>query len=204
MTWPVPEAWLAATLADSHATPVGDGSLEIEFSKQGREVLVRGKARAEVTVPCVVTLDPLPFTLEPEIYLLLSPAPVVRPKEPKAPKAGAEGPATAAVEGKKLGTHAKSAPAKKKSTWSDDPELLAADAARDTFDGEKVVMDEFLREFLVLELPPFPRRSDLPSVESPAIAPPSAADPNSVPAIDPRLMPLAAIADRLREQQKKE
>ncbi len=52
--------------------PVRPGRLDVEFSKNGREVLVRGRAEVDVTVPCVVTLDPLPFKLEPEILLLLT------------------------------------------------------------------------------------------------------------------------------------
>lgn len=198
MSWPLPEAWLRQVLAESGAEPQGDGLLEVEFSKNGKEVMVRGKARAQVTVPCVVTLDPLPFTLEPEIFLMLAPAPAEKTR----PAATAKG-----TEGLKSKT---AAPAKNKnpnarkssSLWSLDPELSAADAARDTFDGERVVVDDFVREFLLLELPLFPRREDLPSGDSPAIAPPSAGEPAAGTAIDPRLMPLAAIANRLREQKK--
>ena len=194
LKWVVPQAWLAQALAEAGATPIGDGTLEAEFSKNGKEVLVRGRAHAQVTVPCVVTLDPLPFTLESEIFLMLSPAPV-----PRQPKATADGTPKKAEKTKE---NPKAASGRRSSVWSLDPELSSKDAAKDTFDGETVALDNFLREFLVLELPMFPRRSDLPSGESPAIAPPSVEDPQAPPAIDPRLMPLAAIANRLREQKK--
>ncbi len=74
LTASLPNAWLRLILADTHAEPQGDGSLDVELMKTGRSVMVRGKASARVTVPCVVTLDPLPFELSPEIFLLLSPS----------------------------------------------------------------------------------------------------------------------------------
>jgi uncharacterized protein len=186
VSWVIPEAWLRAAFAESGATPTGDGQLDVELSKNGAEVMVRGKAHAKVTVPCVVTLDPLPFELEPELFLLLSPAPSANRRSGRG-------------RGDRPGRNGgKGAPA----GWSDDPELGSEDVARDTYDGEKVVLDEFLREFVLLELPMYPRRSDLPSSESPAIAPPSPAEPERAP--DPRLMPLAAIAARLRDKNNKE
>ena len=73
----------------------------------------------------------------------------------------------------------------------------------DTHDGERVLLDPLLREFLVLELPMVPLREDLRSEATPAI------EARPVPAgngqearaeVDPRLAPLAAIARRLREK----
>ncbi len=62
------------------------------------------------------------------------------------------------------------------------------------------MLDGFVREFLLLELPMTVRRSDLPSTDDPAIAPPSAEPGGAEPRpIDPRLAPLAAIASRLRQ-----
>lgn len=186
ISWVIPEAWLRGVFSESGATPSGDGSLDVELSKNGAEVMVRGRLRAHVSMPCVVTLEPLPFDLNPEVFLLLAP-------DPAANKRGARGRAGRAEKPGRGG--GKTGPA----GWSDDPELSPGDAAKDTYDGEKVVLDEFLREFLLLELPMYPRRSDLPSTESPAIAPPSPAEPARAP-VDPRLMPLAAIAARLRDK----
>ena len=199
----VPEAWLRQAFADTNAEPVGDGNLEVELLKTGRSVMVRGGAQARVTVPCVVTLDPLPFELSPEIFLLLSPAapeaPAARPSPPRRGRPQGAGPEPAGE--RKKGKNGKNRGRAHGDADDGDLELSGDDAAKDTFDGETVVLDGFLREFLVLELPLYPRRADLPSEPTPAIAPPSPA-PEPEPTVDPRLQPLAAIAKRLEEQNK--
>ena len=63
---------------------------------------------------------------------------------------------------------------RKRRGWSDDPELREADAATDTYAGEQVVLDHFVREFLVLEIPMVVHK-DLRSEPASAIAPPPAA-----------------------------
>ena len=75
-------------------------------------------------------------------------------------------------------------------------------AAQDTYDGEQVVLDSFVREFILLDLPMTPLRSDLPLAEDAAIAPPSGSADSAAgteQTVDPRLAPLAAIAHRLRK-----
>jgi uncharacterized metal-binding protein YceD (DUF177 family) len=191
VSWAIPEGWLREVLTDSDAIPRGDGQLELELSKNGAEVVARGKARVSVEMPCVVTLDPLPLELEPEIFLLLEPSPAAKAAaRPARTRGGAGGERAARVRPKEAGG------------WAVDPELSPATAAQDTYDGEKIVLDDFLREFILLEVPMYPRRSDLPSEETPAIGAPSVvAEPSPAP-VDPRLLPLAALASRLRDQKK--
>jgi uncharacterized metal-binding protein YceD (DUF177 family) len=83
-------------------------------------------------------------------------------------------------------------------------ELTEDDAAEDTYTGDQVVLDEFVREFLVLELPMMPVRSDLRSEARPAIpaAPDPSDDSDSCHGVDPRLRPLAEIASRLSKKTK--
>jgi uncharacterized metal-binding protein YceD (DUF177 family) len=187
----ISEAWLRSALEDTQAEPRAAGRLHAELSKNGREVLVRGKVEVSVTMPCVVTMDPLPFDLRPEILLLLSPGPAAAgsSSRQKAPAPGAQ----SAAGGKKKKT---------KKAWSDEPELSSADAGRDTFSGDQVVLDDFVREFILLELPMYPRRSDLPSPDDAASAP--APEPAGTAAIDPRLKPLADLAERLAIKKVKE
>jgi uncharacterized metal-binding protein YceD (DUF177 family) len=202
----IPESWLRAVLQGTQAETRGQGRLRAELSKNGREVLVRGSAEVSVTLPCVVTMDPLPFDLRPEILLLLSPGPPA---------------ATTAPRGK--GANKK----KSKKAWSDEPELSRGEAGRDTFSGDQVVLDDFVREFILLELPMYPRRSDLPSpgdaASHPAPEPAgskvgqsalgaaaadkvgqSALGAAAADRIDPRLRPLAEIAQRLASKKAKE
>jgi uncharacterized protein len=198
---PIPAEWIDSQLADTEAKSQGkSGRLTAYLAKNGREILVQGKATVDVVMPCARTLDPVPLTLQPEIYLLLTPKAAV----PKAAVPRATGPRAALAKPSKSGA-GKAAEAQgrrnRAAPAEEDPgdELTERDAARDTFEGDHVVLDDFLREHLVLELPLFPLRSDLRSEDSPAIRPPSAAPAAERP-LDPRLAPLAAIADKMRQK----
>jgi uncharacterized protein len=142
-------------------------------------------------MPCARTLDPVPMTLQPQIYLLLAP----RTAAPSSKVAHAK-------PGKLAGAKARAEPGRKARSKTREPEggeaLSEDDAARDTFEGDQIVLDGFIREHIVLELPLFPLRSDLRSEDSPAIRPPAAA-PVAARAVDPRLLPLADIAKKMRE-----
>lgn len=231
--------WLRAALEGSEATPAEQaGSLDLQVSKNGREVLVRGSARVPVIVPCARTLAPIPLELAPEILLLLRKAetplkltgaashrgperqqhgagshdPKPRGGRGKRERGDAAHPATAAPQGaSKRSVGAKGdhgTRAQPRGGWSDDPELEPIDAAQDTFEGEQIVLDSFLREFILLELPMFPVRQDLPSlpVEVRASGPDVRQNPDSAPSsesetpLDPRLAPLAELKDRLQKQ----
>jgi len=190
----IPVEWLGAAFQGTEATPQGrPGRLEVTVSKNGREVMVRGRARAAVTMPCSRTLDPVPYDLSADVFLLLEPKAAAGPA-PKAQKA------QKAL--KKKGAKGASAPGPSRREREEAAALREEEAARDTYDGEKVVLDRFLREFLVLELPMVPLREDLRSEASPAIERPPEAAPGASKreAIDPRLAPLAAIASRLRDK----
>jgi uncharacterized metal-binding protein YceD (DUF177 family) len=197
VTFTLDETWLSDAFEGTDATPRGPGSATVELSKSGKSVMVRGKAEAGVTMSCVVTLDPLSIDLSAEIFLMLTPAASeASPKHAKKARAAAVGKdSLTPVEGR--GAASRKRPSREE---DDEGELLDENAvARDTFEGSQIELDSFFREFLVLELPMFPRRSDLPSSEGPAIGPPSAESDEQEPVIDPRLQPLAALRSRLRE-----
>ena len=60
-------------------------------------------------------------------------------------------------------------------------------------------LDDFVREFILLDLPMFVVREDLRSAEDAAIAPRDEDRTEAERPIDPRLMPLAELASRLRQ-----
>lgn len=180
---------LEATEASASEKP---GRLELEITKNSAEVLVRGRLEVEVTLPCARTLTPLTLALEPEVFLMLrqeaeSERPVARSRRARQQK-------DRPTRGK--GT--------KEKGWAGDPELSPSEAGQDVFTGERIVLDPFLREFVVLELPMFPVAEGLPL---PAInATPSRPEPErgaSEP-LDPRLAPLAELKRRLTAQENKE
>jgi uncharacterized protein len=135
--------------------------------------LVRGRLEAQVELPCARTLDAAVYDLRADLVLILHRKEETRPGSQNPARRGAKRDAR-------------------------QPEALESDdLASDSYTGETIALDEFVREQLLLELPMFPLRSDLRSGESPAIPPPPQG-PGSGSGIDPRLLPLQALADRLK------
>ena len=206
------EPWLRRALEGTDASTTGPGELDVTLSKNGGEILVRGQVKADFTMRCVVTLDPVPVPVQTEILLMLSPrtgtgvqedegsnsrrssfgkrraktkpaaeAPEARPERPSRTKPGAKG----------------------DGHWEDTPILTDEDAGRDTYEGHEIALDSLVREFLILELPMFPRRSDLPTDGSGANPPlPAEAQSRGDSPLDPRLSPLAELKRRLENSKK--
>jgi uncharacterized metal-binding protein YceD (DUF177 family) len=207
------EAWLRRTLEDSDATATGPGKVEVTVSKSGPSVLVRGQMTADLTMPCVITLEPVAVPVRVEILLMLSPKSGatteheghVARRKPRAPKADAAGspekpPAKPERAGRPKG------PAKAGGAdghWDETPVLDDETAGQDTYEGHEIVLDDFIREFLILELPMFPRRSDLPTDSAGANPPlPAGSQPGGDKPLDPRLSPLAELKSRLEKIKK--
>jgi uncharacterized metal-binding protein YceD (DUF177 family) len=201
----ISEAWLRNALEGTEATPSGpDGELSLELTKNGREVMVRGSARVSVSMPSARTLRPVTLEISPEIFLLLAPAePVSVPaRRRRRGPAASRALASAEARGRREAPAAKG----RAGGWAEDPALGDDEAARDTYSSDQIVLDQFVREFIVLELPMVPLLEDdeeqaagLRSGPEPAIRPPSPAGDGA--AIDPRLRPLAEIASRLRSKE---
>jgi uncharacterized protein len=175
--WELDPGWLGWALGDSEAHSTGKpGRARATLSRSGREVLVRGRVEAQVELPCARTLDPSVYDLAVDLVLILH-----KKEEP------ASG-----------GSHASRRGSRREVREAREAEALAADdVASDSYSGETIALDDFVREQLLLELPMFPLRSDLRSNDSPAIPPPPQG-PASGSGIDPRLLPLQALADRLK------
>jgi uncharacterized protein len=207
----LPVTWLDAELADAGFTAKVPGHLTARLSRTGEEIVVRGKATADIIAPCARCLDPTLTSVVGELSLLLKPARVVHDKSKDAKskngKAGASGvtgvtgvtAATAEKSGEKAskGGHAQKHEKHadkhgKHDTRDEEYEFSSDEADADHYDGETVVLDPFVREALLLEVPNFPLCSEA----CPGIRPAAAEEP-SAPPVDPRLSPLAALRDRL-------
>jgi uncharacterized metal-binding protein YceD (DUF177 family) len=195
--WPVTQAWLTEALAGTDASPgENPGRLTVSVSKSGRDYVVLGQVEVELVFPCARTLDPAAYVLRPQLTLLLrrSAAPVAQRQSRSA----------------RHQTRAQKQEA--------DLELSDDDVSADTFTGDTIILDAFVREQLLLEFPMVPLRSDLRSAASAAIAPApeipghSADDSGGQPAqrpteetkLDPRLAPLLDIANELAAKLKKQ
>jgi len=204
------EAWLRRALEGTDATVVEPGKVEVTFSKNGLAVLVRGKLTADLTLPCVVTLDPVPVPVRTEILLMLSPkSGATTTHETHVARRKAR-PAKAEIAGSPE-KPARERPGRAKTTgkgeghWEETPVLDDETAGQDTFEGHEIALDGFIREFLILELPMFPRRSDLPTGDAAANPPlPADSQAGGEKPLDPRLSPLAELKSRLEQKIKKE
>jgi uncharacterized metal-binding protein YceD (DUF177 family) len=196
--WELPVPWLRHAFEGTEATIEAPGSFTFDASITSRQVIIRGKAQTKVTVPCARTLDPVPLDLAAEVFLVLRPAATAHDSG----RANA-GSATKKTSRPTEPAKAASVP-KARQSRRPDAELSEDEAAEDVYQGDHVELDESVREFLLLELPMMPLRSDLRSEERPAIppTPETALGSESSPTVDPRLKPLAEIASRLSKTTK--
>lgn len=215
---PLPNAWLEKNLQDTDVRPASprDGEVHLVLTKNGPSVLVQGRLKTTISVPCARTLDPAVYSVEPEVFLMLSPAHPTRMervpgRDRRAPKPPKPAPSK------------KHRPQKGSSGWNDDNELSDEEAAEDTYSGDQVVLDHFLREFILLEVPMVPLREDLRNTPFEANPPlpgaPEAAsggrsgssghvprpgeDPPTMSdkPLDPRLSPLAELKAKLEKKE---
>jgi uncharacterized protein len=178
-SWDLSEQWLVWALQGTDAQPIGGpGQMTAHLFKNGRQVLVQGKVVAQVQLPCARTLEPAIYDLKSDLVLILS-------------KKADGSPPTRSEQSPRKSPRSRAAKAEK------DAELSLEDAASDTYSGDQIVLDSFVREQLLLELPMFPLRSDLRSSVSPAIPTPPQPAGSGV-GIDPRVLPLRAIAEKLK------
>ena len=153
---PIPNAWLRTAMGDSDATPVGDGAIDVRLSRSGTDVVVHGKAKADVEVPCARCLEPVKVTLAPEISVLMVPAAKIKHQR--------------------------------------EHEMASSEADVLPYDGDNVVLDDLVRDDLLLEIPMIPLcKQDCPGIAS------AHAKEEGKP-VDPRLAPLL----RLKKEKEKE
>jgi uncharacterized protein len=175
----LPPAWLDAELGEASVKAPGPGRVSVRLSRSGNDVVVRGQVKAALTIPCARCLEPAIVHVDTELSLLLQPAPAAKPVH-----AGATG---------KHPKPAKEAKPAKEKEKEEEYEFTAAEADVDTYDGATVVLDDFVREAILLEVPNFPLCSE----ECPGIRPPAGSTSAEAPPLDPRLSPLGALKAKL-------
>lgn len=156
------KTWLLGALEECEVTPGDhDGEVDIRYSRSGTDVILHGHVKAEVVLSCARCLSPVPQALRAELSLLLVPGGDPRGEFARGRKSQGKG---------------------------SEYEFNPAEADMDVYNGEEVVLDPFLREALLLEIPPFPLCSE----DCRGIAPPPAEESQGV-GIDPRLAPLLKL-----------
>ena len=197
----LPAEWLTEQLADAEARAIADGRVTARLSRSGRaDIVVRGTVHAELEVPCARCLKPAAVTADGELALLLEPRPGaadVAARGPRAratPEAAAKaravdviaptlggvprgaGHSRAAVERAPAGTRderraPKGGKGKSKVPRIAEYEFNSEEADHDEYDGETVILDPFVREAILLELPNFPLCSETCAGISPPLRP---------------------------------
>jgi uncharacterized protein len=148
--------WIRGALEECEATTTGnDGSLSVRVSRSGQDLVVRGRLKAELEVPCGRCLGPTRFTVDQDLSLLFVPAKELKKKE------------------------------------AAEAELSSEDADTFPYEGETLVLDDVVRDELVLETPMIPLCSE----DCPGIRPAQSGAEASAPQkaddkVDPRLAPL--------------
>jgi uncharacterized protein len=174
----LPAEWLTRHLAPlgeeataPDVTASADGAVDLRLTPAGDDnFLLQGHVRATLDTRCARCLDPAKVAVDGEITLLLVPK-IEASRRARAPK----------------GRRSKDSEGEFEFDGDE------ADVAH--YDGETVILDELVREAILLEVPVAPLCSDACSgiASDPAVAPKLEAA-----RIDPRLAPLVELAEKAR------
>jgi len=143
--FPVGRSWLEDALSGLDLRWVSGGTVRVRASMCGRDALVRGRVEVQLSGACARCLEPAPVRIKGTIErLYAAPVEALPPtkKKKKRPRRGAEEEVAERL----------------------DPELEVPDDT-DSYDGETVVLDDAVREQILLEVPMSPLcRVDCPGV----------------------------------------
>ena len=183
----LPVDWLDKQLAECELKASAPGHISVRLSRSGNEVVVRGKTRVLLEAPCGRCLSPAKLEVDGELALLLQPAKTPAPEASAADTRATKGTPAKGASGQ--GSAKGKRPAKEKDL--PEYEFSSNEADADTYDGETVVLDDFVREAILLEIPIFPLCSE----DCAGIRPASSdvIDEGEEPRVDPRLAPLGAF-----------
>ncbi len=171
--FPLRAAWVRGLLEDHEATTAGaDGVLDVRASRSGNAIVVHGTLKADLTVPCARCLTPVPVPVEEAVSLLFvpgktTPLPISAAKKTRETKPSKQ----------------------KRSTELEEYEISSEDADTFPYDGEVVILDDIVRDELILETPVFPLCSE----DCAGMSPPPGPPREPALDIDPRLRPLLRV-----------
>jgi uncharacterized metal-binding protein YceD (DUF177 family) len=188
------QPWLEQSLADANlrADPeLKTGSLEVHAQKNGTEYLLEGRVRANLTTECSRCLGAAKVPVDTQFATLFA-------RAAGGHGAGHKGPARRHAAHKdavhKDGAgHGASAPEEVELDEDDD------EVVREEFSGHEIVLDNLIREYLVLECPMQPLCSEAcTGIAVPKhVRPPEDVFGQSDSKVDPRLAPLLRLRDKV-------
>jgi uncharacterized protein len=181
--------WIRGILEDHEATAAGpDGELDVRASSSGTAVVVHGTLKADLTVPCARCLTPVLVTVDEPLSLLFVPGHAPAPRTTEA-KASDDRDARRAKDAKK----------KRRAADEEEYELSSEEADTLPYEGENIILDDVIRDELILETPIFPLCSE----DCPGMSPnpletgrdsqDATQGSGEHAAVDPRLLPLLRL-----------
>ncbi len=166
---PIRATWLRGVLEGTAVGPSdGDGELDVRLSRSGNDVVVRGTLAADLVVPCSRCLEPATVLVREEVSLLAVPS-------------------------------ASTPQGRGKHDETDDDDEAGGDSGEAdiiAYDGETLVLDDLVRDELLLGIPMIPLCSEACPGIRPERSPSSDAAGSPEDAIDPRLRPLLRLKNK--------
>lgn len=178
---PIERAFVEAALEgeeDFHAGE-GTGKLHVMLTKMGKEILANGTVKTSFVTPCARCMKDAIISVNTTFDAVAIPAPAPERPSPK----------NAAKAAGKPASKRPTKPARKSSDDEDDDDIV--DHGPDTirYEGEHLVLDDVVRDAIVLEIPMMP----LCSASCPGIERPPLAEDASDRPIDPRFAALLSV-----------
>jgi uncharacterized protein len=168
---PLRAAWLRGALEGTNiGASESDGDLDLRLSKSGTDVVIRGSLSSMLVVPCSRCLEPTVVPVHEQLSALA------------VPKGGASA---------SRGSKEKKDKKPKDAGDLDDAELASEEADVILYEGDHLVLDELVRDELLLGIPMIPLCSEA----CPGISPENSASDDDA-RIDPRLLPLLKLKNK--------
>ncbi|MEO6419216.1 MAG: DUF177 domain-containing protein [Polyangiaceae bacterium] len=207
--FPIRAAWVMGALEDHEATSAGtEGKLDVRVSKSGNDVVVHGTMRAELTMPCARCMDPVKVLIDQPISVLMVPEKALkspesasrRPRKEPAKDASAKETTRDTKEAKAKDAPKKGRKERSRDEEDDDDSISPDEADIVAYDGDTVVLDDLVRDELVLETPMIPLCSeDCPGISPGPHGSAGFDEPAGEKPLDPRLAPLLRLKKREKE-----
>jgi uncharacterized protein len=164
---PIRAAWLRGAFEGTQVgASEGDGKLDVRLSRSGNDVVVHGTIAADLVVPCSRCLEPARVAVREEIGVLAVPGPA--------------------------------APRGREREKGDDDDEAGGDGEADIipYDGDVLVLDDLVRDELLLGIPMIPLCSEACPGIRPERSPSFDASGSPEDEIDPRLRPLLRLKNK--------
>jgi uncharacterized protein len=188
-TFPVRAAWLRGVLEGTEIKSGSeDGEVSVRASKSGTDVVIHGHLHAELVAPCARCLNDASVVVDGPVSVLMVPTKKLAKAEPQKAAPKTDSKTEKKTEGKK---------SKKGRSEEDDDYVFSPDEADVApYDGDTVVLDDVVKDEILLEMPMIPLCSE----DCPGISPPAteasafaAKTDSEADHIDPRLLPLLEL-----------